>query len=331
MSDLDSLSHRAPCQKEDKTAMQSKRLTVGDSDLHYLEQGSGAPILFLHGMPTSSYLWRHILPQMAAYGRCIAVDLIGMGDSAKPDIAYTTTQHIAYIEAFIEQLDLQQLTIVIHGWGSVIGLDYARRHPQRIAGLAFYEAQIRPVLNWSMLSLPVQQFASQLRNQQSIQREVYDKNFFIDKLLPAALLGEMQREDLAVYRQPFTEVGSRRPLWQYLAELPLGAGSPANQALLQDAAGGQATADETLARITHYHEWLQQTQLPKLMLYSMPGFNTTIDTVQWCRDYLPALTQVAIEDSLHFAQESQPAAFAKALCAWYQAEVMPGLGVAALS
>lgn len=337
----------------------SHKLPLLDSYLQYREQGQGSTMLFLHGMPTSSYVWRHIMPVLAPYARCIAPDLIGMGESGKPDIAYTTSQHVEYIEALIESLQLEQITLVMHGWGSVIGLDYARRHPQKIAGLVWYEAQVRPVVDWDMLSLPVQQFAYQLRDQQAMQHAVIEQNAMLNKLLPSALLGEFSAKDLKVYRQPFTNPGSRRPLWQYLAELPLGtemaekkvafkaallkAQAPASGSTATDdgdmqshAAGANVAntdtsaadvsstdaAAATLARITKYSEWLCETELPKLMLYSMPGFNTTIDSVQWCCEHMPQLQQLAIEDSLHFAQESQPLQFAHALLGWYQKTIL---------
>ena len=294
--------------------LQSQQVKVLDSYLHYTEVGSGKPMLFLHGMPTSCYVWRKIMPEMAAQRRCIAVDLIGMGASGKPDIQYTTAQHMAYIDAFIEALQLEDITLVLHGWGSVLGFDYAKRNPQNIAGLVFYEAHVRAATDWSMLSLPVQQLASMLSHPQASKRAVIQKNFMIEELLPSALMGELQLQDIAAYRQPFTEAKSRQPLWQYLLELPLD--EQVSDDLRAVAPQVEKFRQQTLQRIMDYSAWLQQTDLPKLMLYAMPGFNTTMDTVAWCQQHLPNLTAVVIEDALHFAQESQPQAFAVALGDW---------------
>src|SRR5579863_576460 len=129
---------------------------VLDSQMHYLEQGSGDPILLLHGMPSSSSVWRKVLPFLAPLGRCIAPDLIGMGKSGRPDLAYTIEDHIRYIEAFIEAKKLKNLTLVLHGWGSLIGFDYAMRHEANCKGLVFYESFLRP-LQGSDLSLAYQE------------------------------------------------------------------------------------------------------------------------------------------------------------------------------
>jgi len=132
-------------------------MEVLGSNIHYVEQGQGDPIVFLHGMPASSYMWRDVIPKLAGSARCIAPDLIGMGQSDKPDIEYTVFDHIKYIEKFIEELGLENMTLVLHGWGSVIGLDYAMRHPEKIKAIAFYEAHLAAFQDWSHLSLPLQE------------------------------------------------------------------------------------------------------------------------------------------------------------------------------
>ncbi len=283
---------------------QSKTVSVLDSTMHYLEQGEGNPIIFLHGIPTSSHLWRKILPEMAQYGRCIAPDLIGMGASGKPDIPYRIFDHVEYIEAFIKKLDLSNnITLVMHGWGSVIGFDYASRNERRISGLAFYESHIRPVRSWDMLSLPIQHLAKSFKdNKQSSYDAIVEQNALIEQIMPSGILTELAESDWALYRNPFLSKADRQPLWQYMQDLPLGDNEPA----------------DVVSFIQAYSEWLQKTNLPKLMLYAIPGFATTMDTVIWAKDSLKNVQLSPLNDALHFAQETLPVVFAENLSGWYK-------------
>lgn len=281
--------------------IESKMVEVNGSKMHYLEQGEGDIILFLHGMPTSSYLWRNIIPTVSKQARCIAPDLIGMGASDKPDLDYTVFDHIRYIDGFIEALGLKNITLVMHGWGSVIGFDYARRHENNIKALAFFESHVRPTTDWNMLSLPVQQFASLLARPGAAYRAVVEQNYLVKKLLPRGVISPLSAEDLAVYQKPFVSSESRKPLWQYVQELPIGKGS-----------------DEVVELISQYSHWLEKTPIPKLMMYAIPGFITTVATVQWARDHMENIELVGLDDVLHFAQESVPDLFSQKLCEWYK-------------
>lgn len=277
-------------------------ISVNGSKMHYCDAGDGDPILFLHGMPTSSYVWRHIIPTIASSGYCIAPDLIGMGQSDKPEIDYRVFDHIQYIDSLIDALQLKNITLVLHGWGSVIGLDYARRHENNIKGIAFYEAHLQPIMHWNELSLPVQQFATLLNRQGASYRAIIKQNYFIEKLLPRSVIRALSEEEMACYRAPFLTPESRKPLWQYLNDLPLGKG-----------------CDDVVALIQQYSLWLQKTPIPKLMLYAIPGFMTTMDNVQWARQSLPHLELAALDDALYLAQESVPELFSEALLKWYRA------------
>lgn len=283
-----------------KTQLASHYIDVLGSKMHYLDEGQGDPIVFLHGMPTSSYLWRHIIPRLAPQARCIAPDLIGMGKSDKPDIDYTIFDHIAYIDAFIEALGLSSITLVLHGWGSVIGFDYATRHPEKLKGLAFFEAHVKPSLNWESLSLPMQMRAFWLGNEKSQYQQVVDNNYFIEHFLPKGVLTSLDKDTMAHYRAPFLRPADRKVLWQYFCDLPLGRG-----------------ADNVLQLMQTYSLKLKTLDTPKLMMYVVPGFITPIDTVVWCRDNLPQLTLVDLGEGLHFIQESNPNAFAEAVNNWY--------------
>ncbi len=278
----------------------SNFVEVDGSQLHYLEMGQGDPILFLHGIPTSSYLWRHIMPTLAKHGRCIAPDLIGMGFSDKPDIAYRIFDHIHYIDGLIAALDLDNITLVLHGWGSVVGFDFASRHPEKIKALAFYESHVRATLQWDMLSLPVQELTSMLQNKERSYEAVIEENYIIEQLLPSGAVDGLKTQDFDYYRKPFITPESRKVLWQYLQDLPLGNGP-----------------DDVVALIRHYSKWLQETPLPKLMFYAVPGFITPIPTVQWAKEHFPNLTLECLNDVMHFAQESMPELFAQKLDEWY--------------
>lgn len=278
----------------------SKFIEIKGSKLHYLESGSGEPMLFLHGMPTWSYVWRNIIPQVDEVARCIAPDLIGMGLSDKPDIDYRIFDHIDYIEAFVEQLDLRDITLVLHGWGSVVGFEIARRHPDRIKAIAFYESHVRAVTNWDMLALPVQQFAALLQRPGASYRAIVKQNYLIRKLLPSGVIRSLSDAEKAAYEEPFNTEESRKPLWQYVQDLPLGDG-PA----------------DVVELINGYSNWLKQTDIPKLMMYAVPGFITTMDTVTWARDNFKNLSLVSLDDALHFAQETAPEQFSMTLKEWY--------------
>lgn len=279
---------------------QSHTVDVFGSKMHYIDEGQGDVILFIHGVPTSSYLWRNIIPTMSTRARCIAVDLIGMGQSDKPDIAYRIFDHINYLEGFIEALGLKNVTLVMHAWGSVIGFDYAMRHQENIKALAFLEAHVRPATNWEMVALPVQELAVLRDSEDGGYDVLMNSNYYVNKVMPNGVLRRLTETEMQHYREPFAEPGSCRPIWQYLQDLPMGEGP-----------------EDVVELISNYSEALTQSEIPKLMLYAVPGFITTIDTVQWALNNLPNLTQVDIGEALHYAQESNPEKIASELFDWY--------------
>lgn len=271
-----------------------------DAKMHYIEAGQGSPLVLVHGMPTSCYLWRNIIPALSDVAHCIAPDLIGMGKSDKPAIEYTVFDHIRYFDAFIEALQLKNITLVLHGWGSVIGLDYARRHPENVKAIAFYESYIRPTLEWDTLSLPVQQLATLLNRPGASYRAIVEQNYLVNRLLPNGVLRKLSEEEMTHYRAPFATTESRKPLWQYIQDLPLG-----------------KTKGPVADLMKNCSKWLQKATQPKLMLYAVPGFITTMDTVRWAKEHLSDLTVVEMQDALHFAQETIPDVFSKSLREWY--------------
>ncbi len=284
-----------------QTGIESQYVSVLGSKMHYLRVGQGDPMVFIHGVPTYSYLWRNILPGMSEFADCIAPDLIGMGQSDKPDIEYRIFDHIKYFDAFVDALDLKNITLVLHGWGSLVGFDYARRHEKNIKGIAFYESHVRPTTEWEMLSLPVQQLASLLARPGASYRAIVKQNYLINKLLPKSMMHDLTAEELAAYQSPYLTPESRKPLWQYIKDVPLGKGP-----------------DDVVALIDEYSKWLQSTKIPKLMMYAIPGFITTVDTIKWARDHLTHLSLVGLDDALHFAQESIPKIFTQNLKEWHE-------------
>ncbi len=283
-------------------AFKSHYQTVDGVKIHYVDEGAGDPIVFLHGVPTWSYLWRNVIPTVAQNARCIAPDLVGMGLSDKPNIAYTLADHLHYITQFLNALNLKNITLVMHGWGSVIGSHYAMQHESRIKGLVFYESHIRPPLESDTLSLPIQQFLSLIRDEQHGYEEVIENNYLIETLLPSGLIHDLSEAAMNQYRRPFPTPESRKSLLQYVRDFPKGNGEPKS----------------TVDFIHDYSERLKQSLVPKLMFYGIPGLLTTIADVKWAKDHLPNLEIVDLGEALHLAPESAPLLFANELVEWYE-------------
>lgn len=278
----------------------SNSVEIDGSKIHYLEAGSGRPILFLHGIPTSSYVWRNVIPYLSSLGRCIAPDLIGFGQSDKPNIEYTLEDHIKYIEAFIEKLNLKKVTLVMHGWGSVIGFDYAMRHESNCMGLVFYESFLRTTTS-DDISLPYQEQLTSFADQENAYDIVMSGSAFVDTVIPQNIIKQLSNDEMNHYRKPFLQEGAGKPILQYLKELPKG--------------DGKSAIDQLIA---NYSKKLTQSQLPKLLLYSIPGFITTIATVMWAKENLPRIEITEIGEELHLAQESYPEIIGETISIWLQ-------------
>jgi len=281
-------------------AMSVKHVDVHGSKMSYLEAGEGDAILFLHGIPTSSYVWRNIIPYLSSLGRCIAPDLIGFGRSEKPDIDYSVFDHIKYIEKLIDALGLKNITLVMHGWGSVIGFHYAMHHENNCRGLVFYESFLRPV-HGNELSLPFQEQMNSLQDLENASDMVTNGVVFVDRIIPQNIMRELTDEEMKNYRQPFLQEGAGKPIVQYIKELTKGDGKSKVDKLIND-----------------YSDLLTKSKLPKLLLYSIPGFITTIATIKWAKDHLPNLEIVDIGEELHLGQESYPELIGKAVSVWLQ-------------
>lgn len=278
---------------------ESRYVDVLGSAMHYVEQGEGDPILFLHGNPTSSYLWRNIIPYASRHGRAIAVDLIGMGRSAKPDIGYRFVDHARYLDAFIEALGLTNVTLVIHDWGSGLGFHYATRHSDNVKAVAFMEAIVRPS-NWADANHIERALFKRMRHPEKGDRMNIDNNFFIERALPFMTKRRLSKTERDAYRQPFLDPGTRRPVAVWPREIPFDGEGP----------------HDVHQMATAWWAWLQQSDTPKLLLHATPGVIIKKKLVAELEAALPNLTSVAIGKGRHYVQEDEPDAIGHALSAW---------------
>jgi len=286
--------------KPDDFPYQSRYVDVLGSRMHYVEDGTGDPVLFLHGQPTWSYLWRSVLPELEGKGRLIAVDLIGYGLSHRPDIEYEIADHVRYLDAFIERLNLDHLTLVTHDWGSFFGFHYACRHPEHITGLAFMEAMLFPIPGYEAFDSQTRKFFQTLRaSQQNAERMMVDENQFIEGILPAMTLRELEAHEHDAYRAPWSDPASRRILCKFPQNLCIGGEPP-------DICDAQAT----------YMDWLQNTDLPKLLVHADPGLLVSPDAAVRYRDRLPNTETANVGPGLHYIQEDRPHEIGKAIAEW---------------
>jgi haloalkane dehalogenase len=282
----------------------SKFVEINGSKIHYIEEGSGEnTILFLHGILVSSYLWRNIIPVLSKHARCIAPDLIGMGKSDKPTTSVTFSHQQQHINAFIEALQLKNITLVLHGFGSIIGCGYAMSHPNNVKGIAFYESHLRPTNNFSNLSLPIQELVYLFSQEPDCgYKKIVKDNFLIDKLL-SGLAINLNSEAKSYYQQQHKNVSDRELLWGHFKELYL---------------SKDYDRQELNAHITKYSDFLQKSSVPKLLLYNNPGFNTSMANVQWCKDHLPNIKLADLDEGMHLAPETDPLLFGNILLDWYK-------------
>jgi haloalkane dehalogenase len=276
---------------------ESKYADVLGSRMRYVEEGSGDPVLFLHGNPTSSYLWRNIIPHVSPLGRCIAPDLIGMGKSDKPDLDYGFFDHSRYVDGFIDALDLRNITFVIHDWGSALGFHYARRHEDKVTGIAFMEAIVRP-LKWDEWPEQARQMFQAFRTPGVGEQMIMDNNIFVEAVLPGAILRKLSPEEMDRYREPYPTRESRKPLWRWPNEIPID-GQPPD---VHDA-------------VQAYSEWLGRSQTPKLFLYAQPGAILR-NLVDWCKENMANVKTIEVGAGVHFLQEDDPHGIGEAIAAW---------------
>lgn len=279
---------------------ESKFLQVKGSNIHYIEEGEGDPILFLHGNPTSSYLWRNIIPHLTKQSRCIAPDLIGMGKSDKPDIDYGFRDTYAYLENFIQEMKLKNITLVIHDWGSGLGFHYAHQHPENIKGIVFMEA-VYKIVDMAAMPARIQRAFTLMRNPFFNWLMLGVANFFLKKMIPNAIMRKISKEEHDYYKSPYPTIKSRKAVRVWPTEIALN-GSP------------KYTHDI----ISAYHEWLKESTIPKLCLYAEPGMLIPEHEVPWIVENFPNTQAVNIGKGLHFVQEDEPDNIGLAISTWYK-------------
>ena len=284
----------------DTTPLSKSYKTVNGKQMAYHERGEGNAVVFLHGNPTSSYLWRNIVPHVADQARCIVPDLIGQGDSDKLDdtgpYSYRFVEHREYLDGLLDQLDLgDHVTFVIHDWGSALGFDWANRHRDRVAGICYMESIVRPVTwdTWPEAARPIfEAFRSEAGEDM-----VIDKNLFVEAVLPGSILRDLSPEEHDEYRRPFIEPEHRRPTLTWPREIPI-EGHPA----------------DVVEIVSAYGEWLAASDLPKLFINAEPGAILTGPQRDYCRSW-PNQTEVTVAGN-HFIQEDSPNEIGQALADW---------------
>lgn len=285
-----------------------KTIEIEGSTIAYVDEGQGQPVLFLHGNPTSSYLWRNVIPHVTgptAPGgyRAIAPDLIGMGDSGKPDIGYTLEDHLRYMDGFIEALDLTDTILVIHDWGSVIGMRHARLHPDRVAAVAFMEAVVPPGMpapSYEAMGPQMGPLFRDLRTPGVGEMLVLDGNLFVEKILPEmGVVRQLSEAEMDAYRAPYPTRESRIPTLQWPREVPIG-GEPAF----------------AVSEVERNGEWLMTSPMPKLLFHAEPGALLPQQAVGFLVAKVPNLEVRFLGAGTHFVQEDHPHLIGQGLADW---------------
>lgn len=283
----------------------SRRAAVLDSFMAYRELGSGPPVVFLHGNPLSSHVWREVLPLVAGQHRCLAPDLIGMGDSGKPEIAYRFADHARYLDAWFDALDLGEAVLVGYDWGGALAMDWAARHPERVRGLVIFETFLRS-MQWSEWSPKGKELFSALRTPGVGEPMVLGENQFLERSLANGIQRQLSAADRDAYYAPYQTPASRRPLLQWTREIPID-GEPADVAAI----------------VARYDAWLAASNgVPKLLLAfdSPPGLQPSPTgspaTISWAREHVSGLEIQSLGIAAHHAPEDRPVEIGQAIQGW---------------
>ena len=266
-------------------------IEVKGKRMAYTDIGQGDPIVYLHGNPTSSYLWRNVMPHTEQLGRSLAVDLIGMGDSDKLDDSgpdrYRFIEHRAYLDEALEALGVaEKVVLVVHDWGSALGFDWANRHRDAVRGIVYMESIVRP-MTWDEWPEAAKRVFQGFRSQAGEQM-VIEGNVFVEKVLPGSILRDLADEEMAVYRRPYAAPGeSRRPTLTWPREIPI-----------------EGEPEDVTRIVADYSEWLAKCDVPKLFVNAQPGAILTGPQREFCRSW-PNQTEVTVAGS-HFIQEDSP-------------------------
>ena len=281
---------------------------VLDSRMAYHVRGEGRPVLLLHGNPTSSYLWRDVIPELSGRGRLIVPDLIGMGDSGKlpnpgPE-TYRFTTHREYLDAFIDRVigPAESIVFVLHDWGSALGFDWANRHRDRVRGIAYMEGIVRPIASWDEWSPQATPIFQGFRSDKGEQM-ILDRNMFVERVLPGSVLRKLTEAEMTEYRKPFLDAGDRWPTLTWPRQIPI-AGEPA----------------DVVAIVAAYSQWMAANDVPKLFVNAEPGAILIGRPREFCRSWTNQ-TEVTVAGS-HFIQEDSGPAIGRAVADWMNANAL---------
>ncbi|MEM9327734.1 MAG: haloalkane dehalogenase [Bacteroidota bacterium] len=291
---------------------ESQFLTVNGQQLHHIdESGTGVnTFVFIHGLPTWSYLWRNVMPHLKNRGRIVAIDLIGHGKSAKPDIEYTIGNIADFAVRQLDQLDLgDDIILVLQDWGGPVGFEYARQNPDRIKGMVFFETLFAPVPSFDVFPPDFAEFQQFIRTGEegdntpgSSWDVMVNQQFMFESLVPDLILRTLSDEEMSRYREPFAEINERKVMWQLPQEVPIG-GDPA----------------EAQAFFETLQAFLTTTQIPKYMPHGDPGFNVSDDDYEFWTTILPNSSHETVGEGLHFLQEDAPHELGIAIKKWVDA------------
>lgn len=281
---------------------ESRYVEVDGQRLHYVEEGAGTPVVFLHGNPISSYAFRNIIPYMKQSARCIAVDLIGMGRSDKPDIGYTFLEHVDYIRQFIGKLGLKNIVLVGHDWGMAIGLQYAAENPHNVKAVAMIEPQaLYPVGGWPDFTPheSIELFQT-LRDPEKGWPFMRDNNVFIEGMPHIIINRQFTPEEHEKYREPFRNAEDRKPMWVFPNQIPI-----------------EEKPSEVVQAVNARNDWFTATDMPKLLFYAEPGCTVREPQLNWCRSNLRNLTLFHTGNGFHHLLEENPDGIGMELRRWF--------------
>jgi haloalkane dehalogenase len=279
-----------------------RQVRVLDSFISYREMGTGSPIVFLHGNPTSSYVWRKMLPLLCSRHRCLAPDLIGMGHSGKPESAYRYADHVRYLDGWFDAMDLGDAVLVGYDWGGVLAIDWASRHADRVSGLVFFETMLQS-LHWADYPPQGAELFRTLRTPGAGEKLVLEDNGFLPKSLEHGVKSGLSAEDRAEYYAPFPDAKSRRPMLQWTRSLPID-GEPA----------------DVMAVVTRNGQWMASApNVPKLLVaFAGGGLSSAQPTIDWATRTLPKLDVASLGPAGHHAPEDAPVEISNAIRGWLQ-------------
>jgi len=282
---------------------QSHFIDIENTVIHYIDETTkektDTVFLFVHGNPTSSYLWRNIIRHTMPFGRCIALDLIGFGKSGKPNIEYSYQDHIKYLNHFINKLNLKNIVLVLHDWGGAIGFNYAMNNSENIKGIVFMETFCKP-MEWHNLDFMTRFVFKIFRDEKAGQKWNGKHNAFLRFILPMSINRKLTETEKQIYFNPYKTISDRKPIVKFPQELPF---------------KGEGTLNEKIA--DNYYKWLQQSTIPKLLLYAKPGVQIQTREVELYKSIFKNLTAAFIGMGKHYIQEDQPDNIGDAIKKWY--------------